>query len=112
MSELNEAKAFKDMLIEASSKIIMPHIEGVFSVFEQKYKPQSEWISVEDRLPKVRVNSRYDSVPVDVFCDSGVRIVDCHYTYAINEWWDGDGYPIKNATHWMPLPEPPTEKSK
>ena len=24
-------------------------------------------------------------------------------------WWDGASYLPFNATHWMPLPEPPTE---
>lgn len=47
MSELKEAKAFKEMLLEASSSLITAHIEGVFAVFESQYKPQQEWISVD-----------------------------------------------------------------
>lgn len=34
MIELKEAKAFKDMIIKASSLMLAPHIEGVFAVFE------------------------------------------------------------------------------
>ena len=36
------------MLIEATTSIMAPHIEGVFEVFKRNYKPQSEWVSVDD----------------------------------------------------------------
>lgn len=27
-------------------------------------------------------------------------------------WWDAEGYWISGITHWMPLPEPPTEEGR
>ena len=52
-----------------------------------------------------------DGTPVDLFHKDGFRLTD--------EWWvyeeDGEGFwsgslcPDSEFTHWMPLPNPPTE---
>ena len=69
-------------------------------VLASGYRKQSEWISVEDRLPEedVRVlvwlntNRSYTKIDTDRrFEGKWVR-------------WASD------VTHWMPLPTPPTEK--
>jgi hypothetical protein len=67
-----------------------------------------KWISVEDRLPEENA---------DVLIYRGGFIGDLMnvYTYkGHNEWEDEYGYwsrtDDEGITHWMPLPEPPTEK--
>lgn len=51
MSELKQAAAFRDMLLEATTVFMAPHIEGVFEAFKGNYKLQDEWISVDDEDP-------------------------------------------------------------
>ena len=67
-----------------------------------------EWISVEDRLPEENT---------DVLIYRGGFIGDLMnvYTYnGHNEWEDEYGYwsrtEDEGITHWMYLPEPPTEE--
>ena len=61
----------------------------------------NEWISVEDRLPE-------EDVRVLVYLDS-----DRSYTKIDTDRLMTGGLWVrwfKDVTHWMPLPEPPTEK--
>lgn len=62
----------------------------------------SQWISVDDRLPKdwtdVLILSRFG------FLETAV------YTGAPGKWrvgWNGDMLEADSITHWMPLPQPP-----
>lgn len=73
----------------------------------------SEWISVEDRIPKEIKNSNGTGFSKEVL------ILDCYgemsIAWYVYPWRDerllgfSDG--VKNSfgvvTHWMPLPEPP-----
>lgn len=62
-------------------------------IYNAGYSKQSEWTSVEERLPE-----EFDNVLVY----DGVVTVD-HISVG-GEWW----YHNHDAvTHWMPLPEPP-----
>ena len=63
------------------------------------------WISVEDRLPENKVNClvHYKHAYCD---DDGYYAIGVSF-YDSNEFQIGLAY---KATHWMPLPEPPTEK--
>ncbi|MEE9611967.1 MAG: DUF551 domain-containing protein [Desulfatiglandales bacterium] len=70
----------------------------------------SEWISVEDRIPEKGgvVMSFYGGLPVMVSReDEGWRVLmlgrDLRYGLHGN-------YAPFNATHWMPLPEPPVKE--
>lgn len=108
MSELKEAKAFKDMLIEASTALIAPHIEGVFAVFEKTYAPQSDWISVGDRLPD---NSGFviaRSVGGDT--DYSTATVILYFSLIAGkgrEFQSQNRASHTTVTHWMPLPTAP-----
>ena len=71
------------------------------------YRKQ-EWISVKDRLPKSNQ---------EVLVYRGGHIGDLMnvYIYVGNDKWEDEyGYwsvtDDEGITHWMPLPEPPTEK--
>ena len=71
----------------------------------------SEWIRVEDRLP-----TRMDSYDVWIKGDTTYRprrIADVHYSEAHGGWISimamGEHPYADQVTHWMPLPEPPTE---
>lgn len=63
-------------------------------IYKEGYRKQSEWISVEDRLPKqwqyVLVFDGFE-IGTDFIASSGM-------------WYEHDH---KDITHWMPLPEPP-----
>lgn len=73
------------------------------ALYNAGYRKHSEWISVEDRLPKE---------------DKNVLVITSYGFYKIAKWnsynngttviWEtNDDYGASAITHWMPLPEPP-----
>lgn len=82
-------------------------------LYSAGYRKQSEWISVEERMPEECKA---------VLCFAGNKIVlafmekteDCGEYVPV--FWDlvaydrDDTYDEVCATHWMPLPEPPKMK--
>jgi hypothetical protein len=81
-------------------------IDGVYcdesavinGLYNAGYRKQSEWISVEERLPEVRqrvlLYSHHDGV------NTGYRADE------IGRFYVDKSYPYR-PTHWMPLPEAP-----
>lgn len=63
-------------------------------VREEGYRKQSEWISVEDRLPDS--DGKY-------LVYTGKGLIHTMYYYATNAF----GFEHWDVTHWMPLPEAP-----
>lgn len=72
------------------------------------YRKQSEWISVEERLPSEdEIRDEYgELVPF--------LVVEKDTTQPFRAFYDGvvwgDGLVKLDVTHWMPLPEPPKMK--
>lgn len=83
------------------------HYQRCEALYDAGYHKQSEWISVEDRLPDELFTS------VLIYCPDKDNIY-CAYLNARNEWHifdQGSGlWVLERVTHWMPLPAPPTEK--
>lgn len=84
------------------------------SYYQPTLAPQSEWVSVEERLPTIEKD--YGSVSVNVFNGKSVLPMDYEssmvrgkkvfrWKYLWNRIYDGE--PI---THWRPLPEPPAKE--
>lgn len=77
---------------------------------------QSQWVSVEDRLPITEKDMEcFDYKTVDVIGYDGrsVRPIEVQ-SGATHEYWitlDHDPLDVTEITHWMPLPPPPKEES-
>jgi hypothetical protein len=60
----------------------------------------SDWISIDDRLPKI--------------CDDVIVFSDDKYQidigFVVNGKWFSDRGELHTVTHWMPLPNPPEDK--
>ena len=68
-----------------------------------------EWISVEDRLPDN--HQRVTGIGFDYGDVKNKRhYVVCEYFDSI--WLGDEDEEFEYITHWMPLPEPPTEECK
>ena len=78
-------------------------IDSAPTIDPESMPPKEEWISVKDRLPKVK-----DDV---LIYDSHHRnIYKAWYIGDIDVWFSNEYLPqFINITHWMPLPEPPKE---
>ena len=61
------------------------------------YRKQSEWISVEERLPT------WEDGKVLIYTPYGISIAE----RTTSNRWRGDCAIPKLITHWMPLPEAP-----
>lgn len=74
------------------------------NAYKEGYRKQSEWISVDERLPED------GETVLTISCEAEMEV--CFYETA----WKGvfqqcSGLiKIYNITHWMPLPEPPKMK--
>ena len=87
--------------------VLQPCCESPCNLYEPRKANrcvQSEWISVEERLPEENgeylVYTKYGWFDVERFKLWDDDDTDGGY------WWEYEGI----VTHWMPLPEPPTEK--
>ena len=67
---------------------------------------QSEWISVEERLPKV------DTDVLVITANGSFKVGRCniYHNGTLVLWMTNDGLGEKAITHWMPLPEAPKMK--
>lgn len=67
-------------------------------------REQSEWISVEERLPDPFVS-------VLGYCPDEDPLPTVHECYlsGYGQWCSAQVYGMEKVTHWMPLPEPPEE---
>lgn len=68
-----------------------------FRAINAGYRKQSEWISVEERLPE-----QHKEVLVVCLGNVGTDFIATN-----GRWYEHDHWFI---THWMPLPEPPKMK--
>ena len=82
------------------------------AVLKNGYRKQSEWISVEERLPDCEWGA--ESKAVLFITKQGFMYTGyygCGGIYRdryFREYKNStDGYDISSVTHWMPLPEPP-----
>lgn len=66
-------------------------------LYNAGYRKQSEWISVEDRLPT------WEDGKVLIYTPYGISITE----RTTSNRWKGDCAIPKLITHWMPLPEAP-----
>lgn len=68
-----------------------------------------EWISVKDRLPLNEddlPSSGYDSIEI-LTSANGFIYMDEYQIGGMPRFWGHFGH--REATHWMPLPSPPTK---
>ena len=63
-----------------------------------------EWISVEERLPKLIDPYGHSA---NVLVSNGRCSVDIDFYQADGCWYEQTMYQSDKITHWMPLPEPP-----
>ena len=64
-----------------------------------------EWISVKERLPK-------PGEEVLVFIGPSMEVKHYVPDDGVHAWgWYPNGVPIRNSTHWMPLPKSPKSQS-
>lgn len=71
-----------------------------YDLYRAGYRKQSEWISVEERLP--------DNRKFVIVCDKYGNVGEAYHRAGRFEWVDDEE--VVEATHWMPLPEPPKMK--
>ena len=82
------------------------------AVYNAGYRKQSEWISVEERLPDCERGAESEAVLFITkqgfmytgYYGCGGILHDRYFREFKNAT---EGYDISNVTHWMPLPEAP-----
>lgn len=106
-------------LIEILRKPIFPHeladpTEAVADYLLDSGVTVQEWISVDDMLPE-QPHNRLDeqgrswfTPDIDCIVYDGENVFAVHYCFQNKCFWYADTlHPLKNITHWMPLPHPP-----
>ena len=75
-------------------------------LYNAGYRKQSEWISVEERLPKV------DTDVLVITANGSFKVGRCniYHNGTLVLWMTNDGLGERAITHWMPLPEAPKMK--
>jgi hypothetical protein len=91
----------------SQGRLLVIDCDGVTrELYDDGYRKQSEWISVEDRLPKT-----YESVLVYMPGETPNPTVHEGFLNRFGRWYAGgfDRLPDE-VVMWMPLPEPPEMK--
>lgn len=93
-----------------SGEYAYEHIEFAWKMWQAR-AAQSEWISVEDRMPEigamVLLCGKYENEVIIAYCATGYFD---GITY--REHWGADINGTAEVTHWQPLPEPPETRGK
>lgn len=87
-----------------SGEYAYEHIEFAWEMWQAR-AAQSEWISVEERLPEV--NGTYLGFNNNAGMVGAVKFYKCHTGKGLFH-----DHRILNVTHWQPLPEPPETRGK
>ena len=85
--------------MDISCSMVIEMVDKIRDMEAQLSK--SQWVSVEDRLPE---NENEHLVSDD---EKEIWLAVYTDTYDIMNWYDMSAAPVRNVTHWMPLPEPP-----
>lgn len=102
-------KRFEDL--EIAMEVILQAAKNWQTLVDaRKDATAGEWLPIET-APR-------DDFPVDLWYEDQdglfyYRVPDCRWSRAHEYWVNKEGLPadMKNyPTHWMPVPEPPTEK--
>jgi hypothetical protein len=79
--------------------------------YASQFQPESKWISVDERLPKY---GAFLCAHLDDWCT--ICYTDIDFTshmpngdHVFLGWKNQDTHERVYPTHWMPLPEPPTD---
>ena len=109
----------REKLIDILRKPIFPHelvdpFEAVADYLLDSGVTVQEWISVKDGLPE-RPPDRVDeqgrswfTPNIDCIVYDGKSVFAANYCFQNKCFWYADTlHPLKNITHWMPLPHPP-----
>ena len=112
-----ERKAFEEWYCSSISESIglerypngcfcNPEAENMYLAWcaAKSHAEQSEWISVEDRLPRV-------DVYVLAATSRGMVIIDRVYGWGTSSEWIS-GHSNNPITHWRPFPTPPKQGDK
>ena len=76
----------------------------------EDFASQSEWISVEDRLPVPLSDIEfYGGMEILVVVDGKTETCDFSYGPLPKPWVKFGSFHNAYVTHWMPLPKPPTQ---
>jgi hypothetical protein len=59
-----------------------------------------QWIPVSERLPEPSMDI--------LVVDKDGFVTEANYSLELQEFITDDGHAIRDVTHWMPLPSPPT----
>ena len=99
MSREKQIEEMAEIICDARQKSVYS-VEIAEALYNAGYRKQSEWISVDERLPE-------KDVRVLVYIKS-----DRSYTNIDTDRLDDRGFVrwYKDVTHWMPLPEAPKMK--
>jgi len=93
-----------------SGEYAYDHIKFAWKMWQAR-AAQSEWISVEDRMPEigamVLLCGKYENEVIIAYCATGYFD---GITY--REHWGADINGTAEVTHWQPLPEPPETRGK
>jgi hypothetical protein len=74
--------------------------KDIVEILDEGYRKQSEWISVNERLPDT-------TEKILVYCSNGEILPAKYIRVQGLEFWFEETYSCHNITHWMPLPEAP-----
>ncbi len=95
-----------ELIFEAQKETTWKAENALRCLKKELLKEQEErWIPVTKRLPK-------DDTDILVYCTEGEESRIVAVNYANGVWFDcifNTVMVVKNITHWMPLPKPPTE---
>ncbi len=108
MTKEKQINELRDLIMVGSRLDINSATAFAETLYRRGWRKQSEWISVDERLP--HVSGKYICGVKDK--KGNTWTVSADWSLEMKTWF-GEFGEIKNiVTHWMPLPEPPKARKE
>lgn len=108
LNTLNDDNLADRVITNSDVQWCLSELQDILEAEQPTLTPQNEWVSVEERLP--RVGGNYICAVQDK--NGGTWTIPAEWNLEMKTWFGAFGEIKNKVTHWMPLPAPPGKEDQ